>query len=95
MARKGTPPHLTDLVDRDDVIVLQRRHGPRLEGEPLRGLCRAGQFRPDDLQGHGTEQVGVFGLEDQSHPALAEESADAVMGQPAELARARGGSRKS
>ncbi len=51
------------------------------------GLGRAGQLRPDDLQGHRPEQVGVFGLKDQPHPALADAAADAVMGQPAELAR--------
>ena len=81
------PRLLADLVDRDDVVVLEGRHGPGLEQEPLCGLGRAGQLRPDDLQGHRPEQVGVLGLEDEAHAALAEQPADAIVGQPTEFVR--------
>ena len=77
---------LADLIDRDDVVVLDRRGGPCLAEESVLGLRGVGQLGADHLQRHGAEQVGVDRLEDEPHPPLADRADDPVMGHPAELA---------
>src|SRR5262249_42740394 len=75
----------SDLVDGDDVIVSNRGGHAGLAKEPLAGNRVCYILRQDDLQGHLPLQIDVLGLEDNSHPALAEQLEDAVLGESANL----------
>ncbi len=57
----------------------------------VRSRC-IGDLRPDDFQGDGSGEETVFGQEDKTHAALAQEPQNAIVGQPAALA---GGSRRA
>lgn len=48
--QEGKVVFLAHLMDGDDVIALDRRHGPRLAQKALLGGLVQGELRPHDLQ---------------------------------------------
>ena len=71
---------LADVVDRADVGVVQRRSSPRLALETAESLGISGDFIRKELEGHETVESGVLGFIDHAHPATAQLSNNAVMG---------------
>ena len=83
-------PGLADLVDRDDMVMLDRGGGPGLAHEAGGGLGRGGELGSDHLEGHGAEELGILGEEDEAHAPRADQPADAIMRQPPELVAVAG-----
>ncbi len=83
----GSAALLADLVDRDDVVVLERgRHlGLAEEADPHQ---RTGHLGLEHFHRHPTPQDRIFRLEDQAHPAGAEQAEDPIPGESAPLVRA-------
>ena len=63
---------LVDVVDVNDVGVIQGRGRLGFLDEPSLALGVSDLLRRQDLEGNRTVEVGVAGLVDHSHPALAE-----------------------
>ena len=69
---------LFDVVDRADVRMVQRGGRARLAAEPVERLGVAGDVLRQKLERDGPAEPGVFGLVDDTHPAVAEFGHDAV-----------------
>ena len=70
--------------------VVQRGGGLRLAQEAIRVLTGPGQILRQELQGDDSLETGVLGLVDDTHPALAKQVEDAVVGYYAIVHSARG-----
>ncbi len=60
---------LAEVVDRQDVRVLEPRHGPRLALEPLQELRIRRVLRRQELDGDVALKPWVIGPPDDCHPA--------------------------
>ena len=63
---------LADLVDDADVRVVQRRGRLGLDEEALLELGLVHEVRGEELQGHGSLELEVLGLVDDTHTAVAD-----------------------
>ena len=80
---------LTDLIDHGDVVVLERRHRPRLAEKALPQLRVVGRTLAEHLDRDRPLEVGVFRPVDDPHAAAADRPHDAVMGELPEVFRVR------
>ena len=83
----GDAALLADLVDGDDVVVLERAmaRASRRNRRTTWGMPASSGLMT--FKATERSKSRVFRLEDQAHAALADATADAVMGQPTELTR--------
>ena len=70
---------IIDLVDRADVGVVELRCRFRFAVKPFQALFVAQQVRRQKLQGYRAAELGVLGLVDNTHAALAEFFGDEVV----------------
>ena len=70
---------LVDFVNRADIRMIQPRGGFCLALETLAGLFVSQQVRREEFQGDGAVELGVLGLVDDTHAALAELGGDFVV----------------
>ena len=73
------PVLLTNIVNRADVGMIQRRCGLRFALETDECLRVSGNLLGQKLQRNKAMQAGVFGLVNNAHPAAAEFFEDAVV----------------
>jgi hypothetical protein len=71
---------LADVMNGADVRMIQSGGRPGLALETLQGVGVAGEFVRQEFESDETVQAGVFSLVDHAHPAAAEFSDNAVMG---------------
>ncbi len=76
---------LTDVEDRDDVVVVQGGGGPRLAEEALLRGSAAGQVGKHHLDGHLAPELRVFRQEDDAHAPAAQDLQDPKAAQSAQL----------
>ena len=77
---EGSAFDFIDLVDSADVWVIEARRSLRLAEETLFLVTIAEQMGAEELESNRTLELGVLGLVDDAHPALAEFGGDLVMG---------------
>ncbi|MFO0960659.1 MAG: hypothetical protein U0800_25025 [Isosphaeraceae bacterium] len=82
---------LADLVDRYDVVALERGHGAGFAEEPLAGLGVGGGLATHHLQADEALQPGVFRQENDPHTPVPQQPKHAVTAQPAQFVRGFGG----
>ena len=75
-----------DVVNRHDVIVLDRGRGLRFADEATLYRRCAGQRRLDHFHGDKPGELRVLGEKDKPDASLADQALDPVMRQPAEFA---------
>jgi len=67
---------LDEIVNRDDVLVVQRAERARLASEPLRHVLVARDVREHDLHGDGPSQEALLAPIDLGHPSAADRLLD-------------------
>ena len=81
-----------DLIDRDDVRMVERRHRARFLLESPDAIRLGGQRLGQDLQRHVPVEPSIVGAIDLTHPAGAQVAAHLVVAEvPADEVAARGG----
>ena len=78
---------LAHLVDRDDMVVLDRRRRPSLAQEPCPRRLAGRLRRLHHLQRHAPLELRVDGLQHHAHAAAAENPPDAIGPDPPQLVR--------
>ena len=73
--------HQTDVVERGDMRMSQRRNRPRLALEPGSRFGLIRQVIDQDLDRDGSIESRIVGLEDLSHSPGADERQDLVVAQ--------------
>src|SRR5271169_6004766 len=76
---EGAAIFFSDVVNRTDVGMIERRCGPSLAAKTLQGPRITGNVIRKKLEGDETAQARVLGLVNHSHPATAELFHDAVV----------------
>src|SRR5581483_651840 len=71
---------MPDLKDGADVLVIERGRRAGLHLEAFQGLGSTGKIFGKELQGHAAPQVEVFSLIHHAHPAGAQLSKNAIVG---------------
>ena len=84
MTRYGEPPDLVDGVDGDDVVVANGRGRLRLAGERRRAAALVASCGASTLIATNRLRAGSSALEDQPHPAPADDLDHLVGPEPAE-----------
>ena len=74
----GEAGELVDTMDGDDVVVDDRRRGLRLAEETLSGGAARGEVGAEELDGYEAVEGPVVPLEDDPHPAGADDPGDLV-----------------
>ncbi len=69
----------THLIDRDDMVVLDRRRGLSLTNKPIADFGSSGQFRPDHLQSDRTRELRVLSQKDEADRPLPDQASDAMV----------------
>jgi hypothetical protein len=74
----GSALVLADVVDRADILMVQRGSGACFGAKPLEG-AGVRQFVWDELEGDGPSQANVFARVDDTHPTGTQLGGDAIV----------------
>ena len=70
---------LSDLVNRADIRVVERRRRPRLAAEPFQELAVLGQCVGQELERYAPPQLGIFSFVNDTHAAATQLLQDPVV----------------
>ena len=93
MTRKSIPLVASDVVERADVRMVQRRRWPALRARTCPGVRLPRQVIGQDLDGHRSIEPRVAGPIDLAHPTGADERDDLVVAQAGAGSQGHGGFR--